>query len=158
DEVLDANRAFYREAKASGRPSWRGIAAANLAQTLRARETVPEAAELAQEAVELFRGLDRTSTLSWALGNLGATLAELGHVQAAIAATLEAADIAERLQIPGMIADALRTGVPVALAAEKPSLAARLWGGVLQIRDRDHVEQQLMDVQLADRWLKAAEV
>lgn len=156
DQVIAAQRVQLAESSAGRTTGWRASAACNLAQTYLARREYAEAVDLATEAINLYRALERRSDLGWALGVRAAAFAEFGLIREAIGDLAEAAAIAEALQLDGSISDALRHAVPVALAAGQALLAATLWGGVLELSDRGRYVPQALDHQLAEPWLARA--
>jgi non-specific serine/threonine protein kinase len=156
DEVVDGFRARLVEASQAGWARVHAITAGNLAQTLSLRGEHAEAAALAGEAADLFRGLENSAHLGWALSYRAAALAEIGRSSEAVDAAIEAATIAVTLRLPMNITDSLRSGMAVALATEQPLLAARLWGAVRSLRDRGEYVLPSIEQRVGESWLARA--
>ena len=71
-------------------PNWVALATANMADCLLRLNRVPEALRFAEEAVAIYRTLDETSNLGWALVYLARAQAACGKVAAAVDTLAEA--------------------------------------------------------------------
>jgi DNA-binding CsgD family transcriptional regulator len=156
DEFVEASRARLAEAAINGWTQSRAITACNLAQALSIRGEYAEAAALAGDAADLFRGLESQADLGWALSYRAAALAEIGRTSDAVDVAIEAAAIADSLQLPSNVVDSLRSTMPVALATGQPLLAARLWGTVRGMGDRGEFDSTNIDERIGEEWLARA--
>ncbi len=156
DEYVERLRQQVAEAAHAGWAGEQAIAAGNLAQILSVRGEHVEAASMNGLAARLFRELERSADLGWALSYRAVDLAEIGRASEAVEAAIEGADIAATLQLPMTIADSLRTSMPVALVTAQPLLAARLWGAVRAMHERGDYVLPAIEQQVAEGWLARA--
>jgi DNA-binding CsgD family transcriptional regulator len=156
DEAIELQRAILQLATPEDWPAKHAYAAGNLAQSLMARGDFREAARLAGVAIGTFRELERPNDVGWMLCYRAAARAELGDSDGALSDALEGASIAIDIGFHEGIFESLLTTMPVALAFGRPLEAARLWGAVEAMRERDDFAFADSDRRLGERWLARA--
>ncbi len=77
--------------------NWVALCSSNMADCLLRLNRAPEARQLAERAVTLYRTLDETANLGWALVRLARALSACGQVEAALNALSEARSQFERV-------------------------------------------------------------
>ena len=125
DEMRDAYREAVDLAVRSGRVDYEMNSRGNLAVVQLYRREFEDATANGERAVHLARQVD-SHLLNWCLSTLAIALAESGNVSRAVEALAESAADVAILSVPERVSDVLTAAAAVALAADKPLVAARL--------------------------------
>ena len=152
DRRVERESAYLAKLEEHGRDrQWE--VSVHLAEGHFAREEFEESLRLARAATAIYLDTGREAAAVWAMFFVPASLAELGRVAEAIDALRDLADLS--LHVGDDISDALESGIPVALAAGQPELAARLYGTlVIGMVRRGEAFLTPLDDELIEGWLQ----